>query len=197
MRKIPARLVLLILVLLFAACGSEHERQGIDTSKTARQPTPSPLPAPPPPPLPPLPGSSFQPIPEAQAIAAAKRMGAGDCSDLQRIQALPMKKQYGFDPYYDRIMIHLDAYEPCLLQATASTRATPAETSYPGVSIETIGDLAFALLVDGEKVRWSECTPNEVIVQEREAGSSAFYAWLKTPGAREQWHDCLVRKHGA
>lgn len=108
-----------------------------------------------------------------------------------------MKKQFGFDPYYDRIMIHIDAYEPCLLQATASTSATPVEPSYPGVSIETIGDLAFALLVDGGKVRWNECTPRDVIEQGRMAGSTAFHAWLKTPGARERWHDCLVRRHGA
>ena len=189
MRKIPT----LLVAFLIASCGGE-ERQPIQKPQASEQPI-SQL-RPPPPPLPPLPGSSFKPIAETQALDLAKRKGAGDCSDLRRIQGLPIKKQFGFDPHYDRIMVHIDSYEQCLLQATSSTTATQVEASYPGVSIETVGDLAFVLLVDGEKVKWGECSPTEVIEQENKAGSFAFYSWLKQAGSREQWHDCLIRRHG-
>lgn len=183
--------ILLLSFALLAACGADRPHQAIEPARASERSDPVP------PPLPPLPGSSFRPIPKAQALDAARRMGPGDCSDLQKIQALPMKTQFGFDPYCDRIMVHLDAYAQCLLQATSDTTETDVEASYPGVSIETVGDLAFALLVDGGKVEWGDCTPIEVLEKEKREGAVAFYAWLKQPGARKQWHDCLVRKHGA
>lgn len=107
-----------------------------------------------------------------------------------------MKGEFGFDPYYDRILVHINAYAQCLLEATSDTTPTRVEASYPGVSIETIGDLAFALLVDAGKIEWGECTPGDVVKQEQRDGALAFYAWLKQPGMRKQWHDCLVRRHG-
>jgi len=188
MRKIFA----LLLVLVLASCG-EHNR--LQTSQ-ASHPTQRAKTPPAPPPLPPLPGSSFKPIPETQALAAAKQMGPGDCGDLQKIQGLPLKGQHGFDPYYDRIIVHIDSYEQCLLQATSSAATTPVVASYPGVQISSVGDLAFILLVDGGKVSWGECTPADVVEQEKQKGAFAFYTWLNQPGIRKRWHDCLVHGHG-
>jgi len=107
-----------------------------------------------------------------------------------------MTEQLGFDPYYDRIMVHIDSYESCLFEATASTAETRVVASYPGVQIKTVGDIAFVLLGDGKKVSWNECTPAEIVEQEKQIGSFAFYAWLNKPGSRKQWHDCLIRNHG-
>lgn len=185
-------LALAVVLLVLAACGKQeapqvHQEQRAEARKEA---------PPPPPPLPPLPGSNFKPVPEAIALAAAKRMGAGDCSDLQKIQGLPLKGQHGFDPYYDRIVVHIDSYENCLLKATSSTTPTRVVPSYPGAELKSLGDLAFTLLLDGGKVAWGDCTPPEVIEQEKQAGSFAFYAWLRRPGSRGKWHDCLIRKHG-
>jgi hypothetical protein len=183
--------LVLIAVLLLASCEGQEERPISQAEEVQERPK-----APSPPPLPPLPGSNFKPIPEAEALEAAKRAGVGDCSDLQKIQGLPLKKQYGFDPYFDKIMVHIDSYQQCLLTATSSTAATRVVASYPGVQIKTVGDLAFVLLVNGEKVEWDDCTPADVLEQEKQYGSSAFYSWLNQPGSREKWHECLVSRHG-
>ncbi len=182
--------MLLLSAALLASCGGDSAHPAMEAAQAPAHAKPAP------PPLPPLPGSDVQPIPEARALEAARRMGPGDCSDLQKIQGLPMKREFGLDPYYDRIMVHADAYAPCLLRATSDTTATDVVVSYPGVSIETVGDLAFVLLVRGGKVEWGDCTPIEIREKQKHKGAAAFYAWLKQPGTREQWHDCLVRKHG-
>ncbi len=188
MRFAAMKTLLLLSVAWLASCGGDSAYPAMDAAQAPAHAKPAP---------PPLPGSDVQPVPEAQALQAARRMGPGSCDDLRKIRGLPMKTQFGFDPYYDRIMAHADAYAPCLLRATADTTATDVVVSNPGVSIETIGDLAFVLLVRGGKVAWGDCTPVAIREKEKSEGAAAFYAWLKQPGAREQWHDCLVRAHGA
>jgi hypothetical protein len=182
----------ILFVMFLVSCGSRENSQ-IHTPQPEQKKTHYP---PVPPPLPPLPGSNFKPIPEAQALEIAKRIGPGDCSDLERIQGLPYPKQYGFDPYYDRIIVHIDSYEQCLLRATANSSLTRVVASYPGEPIKTVGDLAYVLLSHSNKVSGRRCTPQSVIELERQKGASAFYSWLSEPGSREKWHKCLVRKHG-
>ena len=192
-----------VLVAVFLSSCSNHEgKQSEQAGKPVLQQKAMEAPSsqqtykpPPPPSSIPLPGSSFQPIPAEKALEIARQMGPGDCSDLQKIQGLPMAEQHGLDPYYDRIMVHINSYERCLLEATADTTPTRVVASYPGVQIDNVGDLAFVLLGDGGKVSWDECTPANVVEEEKEKGSPAFYAWLDQAGMRKKWHACLMRKH--
>lgn len=186
---------LLLSSVVLVACGGPTE-----SATTASLATPTPIPKqvespPAPPPLGPLPGSTFKPIPVTQALSNAGRMGPGDCSDLDRMQGLPIMGQHGFDPYYDRIMVHIAAYKQCLLEMTGSTESTHIAPSYPGVRIRNKGDLAHILLLDGRAIAWNDCVPEHVIEQEKR-GKIAFDRWIEKPDSRRQWHRCLLRKHG-
>lgn len=186
---------LLLSSVVLAACWGPPESTAI-----ASAPISAPIPKkveqhPAPPPLGPLPGSTFKPIPKAQALSNARHMGPGDCGDLDRMQGLPMMGQHGFDPYYDRIMVHIQAYKQCLLEMTGSTAQTHVTPSYPGVRVRNKGDLAHILLLDGRAIAWHDCVPDQVIEQEKR-GKITFDTWIEKPGSRELWHQCLLRKHG-
>lgn len=196
------KISVVLLAVFLSSCSTHEGKQSEQAGKTVLQQKAMEAPSsqqthkpPPPPSSVPLPGSSFQPIPAEKALEIARQMGPGDCSDLQKIQGLPMAEQHGLDPYYDRITVHINSYERCLLEATADITPIRIVESYPGPQIENVSDLAFILLNDGGKVSWDECTPANVVEQERQKGSPAFYKWLKRPGMREKWHDCLMRKH--
>jgi hypothetical protein len=193
--NIVSKTCLLLSFVALAACGGPRESAAA-ASAARSAPIPKKVePHPAPPPLGPLPGSTFKPIPEIQALSDAGRMGPGDCGDLERMQGLPIMGQHGFDPYYDRIMVHIAAYKQCLLEKTGSTEPTHITPSYPGVRIRNKGDLAHILLLDGRAIAWGDCVPEHVIEQEKH-GKIAFDIWIEEPSSRKQWHQCLLRKHG-
>jgi hypothetical protein len=148
-----------------------------------------------PPPVRSLPGSSYVRVPAEQALRQARQMGPGTCEDLQKIEGLPGPGQYGWDPYFDRIMVHFPKYRACLVEATADAR--PAHvTGVPGLLPRSIGDLAHVLLVYGGALSWDACFPKAVLRHIGVTYETSEYAWLAVPSHRRQWHKCVVRKGG-
>ena len=135
------------------------------------------------------------PTPPSQdeSYAKALSLGAGDCSDLKRIELYPFKGGVlGEDPYYDRIFVHIEAYRSCLIAAISDRTPVKGITFGPNIVPGTIGDLAYALLVDSGQAQWGICVPNEVT--DSTIGAASFYSWLEESTNRVDWEACILRE---
>ena len=124
---------------------------------------------------------------------AALALGAGDCTDLLKVKAAPHKQGVlGADPYWDRIVVHAEHYRPCLAEAVTDHTPVQGILFGPGNPAHTVGDVAYALLVDSGFVKWGICVPPEVNSSSR--GAVAVRDWLSRPGNRSAWESCLKRE---
>ena len=166
MRKVFATLC---LITVCAACQRAPEGIPVETQESRR-----------PPPLP-----NFR--------NAALALGAGDCTDLLKIKAVPRKKGgLGADPYWDRIVVHAEHYRPCLAEAVTDRTPVHGILFGPGNPAHTVGDVAHALLVDSGSIKWGICVPPEVKSSSR--GAVAVRDWLSKPDNRSTWESCLKRE---
>ena len=134
-----------------------------------------------------------QPSNQDELHASALARGAGDCSDLGRIKAYPTQAGLlGEDPFYDRILVHIEKYRSCLILAISDQTPVHGISFGPGIIPGTVGDLAYALLVDGGQVQWGICVPDQVA--HSTSGAATFYSWLSKPANRTDWQVCVLRE---
>lgn len=139
---------------------------------------------------PPKPPASQEEL-RLHALAA----GAGGCEDIRKVRSLPSKAgMLGSDPAYNRIVVHAAEYRRCLIVALSDS--SPADNVHigRGLHAETVADVAYAILVDAGVLAWGVCVPAEIL--ESPVGSSAFYAWLRTPQHRQEWSQCILHEAG-
>ena len=168
--------VALLTILSLAGC--EARISAVNSTDTAE------IEPPPPPPTPPS---------QDELYAKAMTLGSGDCSDLKRIELYPFKRGVlGEDPYYDRIFVHIEAYRGCLISAITDRTPVQGISFGPNIVPGTIGDLAYALLVDSGQAEWGICAPNEVT--QSAIGAASFYGWPEESTNRTDWEVCVLRE---
>ena len=173
----------LLLVTLAAGCDKEGS-----APTTAAAPPPG---ASVPPPAPPPPSSPN----EAAARAAALAKGPGTCEeDLVALRWLPIKKTLGYDPHYDRMLLHPQAYRTCLVAMVRDRTPITDPSMGPKSGTYDLGNLAYDMLSELGHIEYGECLPAEVL---RPHGSKYdVHEWLADKNHRRQVHRCLGKKLG-
>jgi hypothetical protein len=160
------------LALALAGCTDSEPRGGVQSPPTTvTAVSPPPPPAPPAPPVPaPLPDYTGTP-----------------CAVLPAIENPPtMVGKPVADPAYAALEASGEEAIPCLVLALSDPRPLDHPQSLPGTKTDfTVGDLAFFLLVDFERVDFVRALPPEVAARIPARGAFAYFDWIVQPGSRE------------